>query len=283
MKCATSSIHYYLAQHPDVSVSEPKELDFFLSEEDFPAGVTPSAPTNWSKGLDWYASHFDPTKPVRGEASPNYTSPEHHGAAGRIHATLPDARLLFVVRDPFERAVSNWKHRATQGLETRPLADAILDPTSGYVRRSRYYFCLLPYLELFPSEQLRVVSSEALRDDRLGTLASVFTFLGLEDPGALPQFRHELNTAAGKGRLFHAVQKVKATRLGGAATELLPTSLVRRAKARMAPTRTPRADEATPVPSSESADGALRAQFGELVAEDQERFHEILPSLSHHG
>src|ERR687894_2292944 len=65
-KCGTSVLHYYLSLHPEVSMSRPKELNFFIEER------------NWPRGLDWYKSQFDGDARVRGEASPNYTAyPQH--------------------------------------------------------------------------------------------------------------------------------------------------------------------------------------------------------------
>src|SRR5688572_29905885 len=67
-KCGTSGLHYYLGLHPDVSVSEPKELNFFIAER------------NWPRGLDWYRSRLDQSAAVRVDASPNYTAyPQHRG------------------------------------------------------------------------------------------------------------------------------------------------------------------------------------------------------------
>src|SRR5205085_12476815 len=61
-KCGTSGLHYYLSLHPEISVSTPKELNFFIAER------------NWPLGLDWYRSHFDAEARVRSEASPNYSA-----------------------------------------------------------------------------------------------------------------------------------------------------------------------------------------------------------------
>ena len=62
LKCGTTSIHHYLGLHPEIQMSKPKELNFFVSE------------LNWDLGLDWYASRFDDRFAVRGESSPHYTN-----------------------------------------------------------------------------------------------------------------------------------------------------------------------------------------------------------------
>src|SRR4029077_9765606 len=83
LKCGTTSIHHYLGLHPEIQMSKPKELNFFVSE------------LNWDLGLHWYASRFDSAFQVRGESSPPYTNlPRFQGAAARIREHCPDARLL---------------------------------------------------------------------------------------------------------------------------------------------------------------------------------------------
>jgi hypothetical protein len=91
-KCGTSGLHYYLSLHPEVSMSTPKELNYFIAERNLP------------RGIEWYSRHFDPNARCRGEASPNYTAyPQHLGVPERIAAVVPDLRLVYIVSDPVER------------------------------------------------------------------------------------------------------------------------------------------------------------------------------------
>src|SRR5215210_59230 len=62
LKCGTTSLHHYLNLHPEVGMSRPKELNFFVEE------------LNWGLGADWYRGHFPPDRAVRGETSPHYTN-----------------------------------------------------------------------------------------------------------------------------------------------------------------------------------------------------------------
>ena len=108
LKCGTTSIHHYLGLHPEIQMSKPKELNFFVGE------------LNWDLGLDWYASRFDNRFKVRGESSPHYTNlPRFEGVAERIREHCPDARLLYMVRDPIKRILSHWVHATGAGYETR--------------------------------------------------------------------------------------------------------------------------------------------------------------------
>src|SRR5687767_12965591 len=98
-KCGTSGLHYYLGLHPEISTSEPKELNFFIAER------------NWPRGLDWYRSRFDGAAKVRVDASPNYSAyPQHTGVPERMADVIPSARLLYMVRDPIDRIAAHWVH-----------------------------------------------------------------------------------------------------------------------------------------------------------------------------
>jgi len=148
-KCGTTALHYYLGLHPQTSMSRPKELNFFQAEPDKSAlgpdeqDMVGRERSTWSRGVDWYASHFDPTAPVRGESSPSYVAPWYRGVAERLAAVLPEARLLICVRDPVERAISHLHMRTAAG-ERREPADALVDPASGYVALGRYSRCSSP-------------------------------------------------------------------------------------------------------------------------------------------
>ena len=138
LKCGTTSIHHYLGLHPEIQMSKPKELNFFVEE------------LNWDLGLDWYASRFDDRFKVRGESSPHYTNlPRFEGVAERIHEHCPDARLLYMVRDPIKRILSHWVHATGAGYETREMVPTLSDPDTHYINRSKYWMQLQPYLELF--------------------------------------------------------------------------------------------------------------------------------------
>lgn len=181
MKCGTTALHRLLGTHPQIAVSAPKELNFFFGEmPPRPEAADPWATGNYWRGVDWYAGHFTADSPVRGEASPGYTSPSHPGVADRVAAVLPDVRLCYLVRDPIERAVSQYHHHRRDGAEARPLAEALLDPASQYLARSRYHERLVPFLDHVPRRRILVIAMEDLRDDLGATLARVCSFLGVQ-------------------------------------------------------------------------------------------------------
>jgi Sulfotransferase family len=117
MKCGTSALHRYLSVHPEVAISEPKELKFFVGPASIPsyAGSWSWQRGNWHRGTAWHKRHFAAHARARGEAPPAYTSPSFPEAAGRIARVVPDARLLYLVRDPMARAVSQYWHPMPTG------------------------------------------------------------------------------------------------------------------------------------------------------------------------
>jgi hypothetical protein len=188
LKCGTTSLHHYLNLHPEIEMSRPKELNFFVAE------------LNWPLGRDWYASHFDPGATVRGESSPHYTNrPRFEGVADRIGSMLGEPRLIYVVRDPIDRMLSHYLHNVGGGYEERELTDALADPDSSYVARSRYAYQLEPFLDRFGPKRIEVVTREELKGDRPATMARVFAFLEVDPTFTSEQFEREWETGTAKG------------------------------------------------------------------------------------
>ena len=187
LKCGTTSIHHYLGLHPEIQMSKPKELNFFVEE------------LNWDLGLDWYASRFDDRFAVRGESSPHYTNlPRFTGAAQRIHANCPDSRMIYMVRDPIKRILSHWVHATGAGYETRELAPTLSAPDTAYVQRSLYWMQLQPYLELFDRSRIEIITQEELQSDREGTMRRAFRFAGVNEDFHSEQFSREWEKSTAK-------------------------------------------------------------------------------------
>ncbi len=179
MKCGTTALHNYLDAHPDIGMSDRKEVDFFLGA-DRVDGSAPGTAGNWHRGWDWYTSLFDPEWPVRGECSPGYTSPDHADVAARMASRLSEVRLVYLVRDPVARAVSQYHHHCRDGDEHRSMGEALLDARSQYIARSRYHERLEPFLRHFAAEQVLVVVQERLLGNRRPELARVYAHAGAD-------------------------------------------------------------------------------------------------------
>jgi hypothetical protein len=115
---------------------------------------------------------------------------------------VPDARLIFLVRDPVERALSQYRHHVRDGTEKRSVAEALLDPGSQYLARSRYAETLDRYDDFLAAGRLLVVDQQDLLARPDEAMATVHRFLDLanhnsyerhsgHDPG-----RHPLNGTA---------------------------------------------------------------------------------------
>ncbi|MFZ8997399.1 MAG: sulfotransferase domain-containing protein [Ilumatobacteraceae bacterium] len=145
---------------------------------------------------------FDDSSPVpcdasTGEATPGYIY--SIAAADRIRDRLPNCKLLVVIRDPTDRAMSNYDNLWRRGQEERPIGEAIRSSLeaartvtnsdvdacldiSNYVERGLYARFLGPWYERFPPEQILVVSLEELVANTRQTMAEVCEFIGIEPP-----------------------------------------------------------------------------------------------------
>jgi hypothetical protein len=189
LKCGTTSLHHYLSLHPEISMSKPKELNFFVAE------------LNWDLGPEWYASHFDRRATVRGESSPHYTNlPRFAGVAERMKSVIPEARVVYMVRDPIDRMLSHYVHNAGAGYETRGLEQALGDPESSYLSRSRYAMQVEPYLAAFGDERVSIISREELRDDRGATMQRLFKLCGVDPSFSSEQFEREWETGTARAK-----------------------------------------------------------------------------------
>lgn len=202
MKAGTTSLFRYLASHPEIATSEVKELDYFNR--------------NWQLGLPWYESHFSDTGESKavGEASPNYTKAHLWPAtAQRMASVLPEARLIYVLRDPIERMRSMYHHQVLAGAEDRPIEIALRDEsdprTRDYIETSRYAFQLEKYLEHYDRRQILLITSESLREHRLPTVRSVFRFLQVNDRWIPPNLDRQEHRSSQKSFFPPTVRRIR--------------------------------------------------------------------------
>jgi hypothetical protein len=170
IKCGTTSLFQWLAQHPGVSVSV-KEPHYFSNDE------------SWARGVEWYSSLFSGAAPgaITGEASASYTAYRRCAvAAERACELVPRARLIYLVREPVERMRSHYRHAVLRGHESRLFDDVVRDPTARFVTSSLYHSCVAPYIERFGREQLLVLRLEDMAGDGGPAWEAVLDHLGLE-------------------------------------------------------------------------------------------------------
>jgi hypothetical protein len=188
MKGGTSALHSYLHEHPEVGMSKPKETNFFCR------------PDHDGHDLAWYRGLFSGSGPQFGESSPNYTKRHlFDGVVERMQLVLPDIRLIFLARDPIDRAVSHFLHNVAKGrVSSRGFSSYFDDLDNPALLTSRYDYQLEPFVQAYGLDRLLVMASEDLRDDRAGALKRVFAFLGVDPEFTSPSFTIDRHVTATK-------------------------------------------------------------------------------------
>lgn len=201
-RSGTTYLYHLLDEHPEIEMARPvkPEPKFFLHDELFALGV------------DYYQNTFFGKKDgakVYGEKSTSYIETE--AAARRIASTFPQAKILFLLREPIQRAISNYWFSVNNGLETGPMEQAFLQEEArrdhydtqktsvspfAYLKRGRYMDYIELYEHYFSRPQIRIIlfeqlvaSDQALRD--------LYTFLKVS-PDFTPSRLHEKINASHK-------------------------------------------------------------------------------------
>lgn len=199
-KSGTTSLFHYISQHPGIATPSVKEVNYFSNARNFPYGE------------DWYRAHF-PTKkhidnlslklgyPARtGEATPSMNINSY---AINAHALVPEAKIVIILRNPVDRAYSQYQHQvrkipgeklsfwdAIQKEAERTSEDLVknlCDPNNvghdlrryGYTHRSKYIDQIEHWLHYFRKDQLMIVNFAAFRDDPELICNSICRFIGL--------------------------------------------------------------------------------------------------------
>ncbi|WP_372716858.1 sulfotransferase [Novipirellula sp.] len=180
MKSGTSSLHRYLNDHPDIFMSGLKEPAYFAEE------------VNLGRGLAWYLDLFKEAGDAKvvGESSTHYTKlPTYQGIPERIENFAPDAKFIFLMRDPLERTISQyWHHyqgRRSGEVEKREMLRAFQED-QRYLAYSNYALQLQPYLDRFGSDRLKVFTLEEFRCSPQSWMKQLYEWLGV-DNGFVPQ------------------------------------------------------------------------------------------------
>jgi Sulfotransferase domain len=179
-KAGTTALHDFLAQHPHVALLRDQALHFFDKEENF---------TN-APDYDVLHGNFDPPRnwKIAGEVTADYLY--YPRALERIAAYNPGMKLIVSLRNPIDRAFSQWNMRRVKGREALPFLDAIkCDVEVGihraprgnaYIARSLYSGQLERAFELFSRENVLVLKYDDLRSRPERIVQQLFDFLGLE-------------------------------------------------------------------------------------------------------
>jgi hypothetical protein len=199
-RCGTTYLYMLLDEHPDIEMAKPikPEPKFFITESLF------------SKGPKYYESCFFGSKPearVMGEKSTTYIESEL--AAQQIVNVFPDAKILVVLRNPVERAISNYWFSVNNGIETSPIEEAFYNEQNrrenydhskfstspfAYLQRGRYIEYLSMYEHYFSRDSIKVILYEKLVTET-DVLESIFDFLGVDSQFCPSAFDQVINVS----------------------------------------------------------------------------------------
>ena len=204
-KAGTTALHAALTRHPDVFMSSPKEPKYWMCDDAPPPHFRGPGDQHSQQEWVWrrrdYEGLFEPApaSSVRGESTPFYLW--HRAAQRRISEQLPHARLIAVVRDPIDRAYSNWMHLWSDGLE--PVADFekafALEheriakgwaPFWRYAQLGRYGEQLAHLFSYVDRERVLVLRYRTIVDDPQGAVDRACHFLGIA-PGLIETIPHD--------------------------------------------------------------------------------------------
>lgn len=209
-KSGTTSLYHYLSEHPQVFMSEPKEVNFFSREEIERQGLFYK--DFKAKDLDEYKKLFleaNDEKAV-GEGSVSYLFyPE---TPAKIKALLPDVKIIILLRDPVSRGYSHYLMDYRLGLVDVPYEEIVLKTCTyknahlyyqQYVELGLYYEQVKRYFELFGKEQVKIYFQEDLRQDTQKIILDLYEFLEI-DPSDMPNIEREHNAfSMPKSNLIH--------------------------------------------------------------------------------
>lgn len=176
-KCGTTSLHHHLARHPDIFMADPKEPGFFAEGFD-----------GFPKEEEWYLGLFEEADRMRyrGESSTHYTKlPVYTGAAEGIARFCESPRFIYLMRDPIDRAISQYWHHVRQDAEFRSPLRAMRE-NPEYKAYGEYARQLKPYLDRFPADRIFTATFERLIRNPRDVTAEIFRWLSL-DPEQAPE------------------------------------------------------------------------------------------------
>lgn len=198
-KAGTTSVYNYLKQHPQVYTSPVKETEFMSCESARnPELLTDEDKLGLTKGgrqkivtIERYEALFEQAGDAiaRGEASPNYLF-AHQQAVPNIQTYTPNAKLIAILRNPVERAYSDYLMSLRQVVGNRKsLAEQVetSGKTSHTLLKGLYYEGTRHFLDAFGPEQVKIFLFDDLRKDSAGLMRELYKFIGVDS-------RFEANT-----------------------------------------------------------------------------------------
>ena len=208
-KSGTTSLHHYLYDHPDIYLPEQKETKFFVDDE------------RYIKGIDFYETeYFSGWKGEKaaGEVDPDYMFFEQGFERIKKHFNIDELKIIFIFRDPVERAFSHYLMTYRRGLEKLSFEEALDQEQDrikkdyyhmmhySYQVRGRYYTQIKRILEVVKKEKILFLLMDDLKENPDRILKECFSFLGVDEdyrPENLDQTYHKAEIPRSTTLLSH--------------------------------------------------------------------------------
>lgn len=235
-KSGTTALHHYLRAHPEIFIPQRKEPNFFAFAGQVGPFSYPAAEGSVRERTNYDRLFLGAQANQKiGEVSPAYlTVPS---SCARIHEEAPEVRLIAILRNPIERAYSDYLMYRRDGLEHEgSFLDALrrqadrdisVDPTSHYISTGFYFEQLAPYFKTFRRDQIHVPLHEDMSNDRDGVLRNIFEFIGVDPSVEIAEQDPSNVSGVPKGlplRLTYAVRNRFKSQL----RHVVPTSIKRK-------------------------------------------------------
>ncbi len=190
MKSGTSTLAAALSRHPEISFCSKKEPHYFSLGDN-----------NWKKNLDQYHSLFEKREGViYGEGSTTYSMlPDHNQEIwNRLYEYNPNLKFIYIMRNPVERCISQYKHMYLRRYIKLPIEDAIFK-VATIVNNSRYYMQVSPYIEKFGIDNVLLIDFDDLQLNQSELSSKICSFLSIGDFEF--NFEPENVTFGGEGKM----------------------------------------------------------------------------------
>jgi hypothetical protein len=204
-RSGTTSLFHFLSRHDEFISATPKEVHYF------DGGLNPAI-DHYQLGESWYRDHFPVEEDVGRrkvfEATPLYLF--NPFAAQRIYETLPDVKIVVLLRNPAHRAVSNYFLERKLGREKRPIMEAMMQEEKvianalrnqdfksdeyihcTYKHRGHYKEQLERYFKYFPPESVLIIQSEKFFSEPAIVVSRLFAFLGIDRDYSVLSIEHK--------------------------------------------------------------------------------------------
>jgi hypothetical protein len=195
-KCGSTSLYNYLRQHPDIYMCPKEDANFFALEGGvvklYMPPLSEKIGRKWVQDLNEYTALFEAASAERaiGESSNIYLNISR--SAERIQHYCPDARIMAILRNPIDRAFSNFLHLLGMGLEPNQDFDEALKaeekrvrdgwhPMWFYKQTGHYHTLLKPYFKRFDRDRIRIFLYDDLQRDPVSLVQSVYKFLNVDE------------------------------------------------------------------------------------------------------